>query len=149
MRKGRPLGRGKPPRPGSDTGWWTVIARTIGMENHRRPGHKAADALGGTMALSQDITEMLAELGRAGQDLEATLSPFLDTDRPSIPSLARLQEIADRNAQSAKLIQLILQGQAWDEVVLALLRGELEGAVAYFEDVAAVLAARIKQAGRE
>ena len=101
------------------------------------------------MALSQDITEMLAELRRARQDLEASLSPFLDTDRPGIPSLTRLQEIADRNAQSAKLIQLILQGQAWDEVVLALLRGELEGAVAYFEDVAAGLAARIEQAGRD
>ena len=68
---------------------------------------------------------------------------------PDVSSLARLQELADRNAQSAKLLGLILQGQALDTVLVAILRSELEGARAYFESVAAGLEARIHRAGRE
>ena len=101
------------------------------------------------MALRQDLTEMLDALRRARQDLDNSLSPFLDAEPPDVLSLARLQELAERNAQSARLLQTILQGQVADDLLLALLRAELEGSVAYFEEVAAGLAARIEQADRE
>ena len=101
------------------------------------------------MALSQDLTEMLDALRRAKQDLDDSLSPFLDAEPPDVPSLARLQELAGRNAQSARFLQTILQGQVVDDLLLALLRGELEGRAAYFEDVAAGLAARLARAAQE
>jgi hypothetical protein len=44
---------------------------------------------------------------------------------------------------------LILQGQALDNSLQALLRSKLEGAMAYFESVAGGLEARIHQADRE
>ena len=91
---------------------------------------------------------MLEALRRAKQDLDDSLSLFLDAVPPDVSSLARLQELADRNAQSAKLLGLILQGQALDTVLQAILRNELEGAMAYFESVAAGLEARIHQASR-
>ena len=101
------------------------------------------------MALSQDLTEMLDALRRAKQDLDDSFSPFLDAEPPDVPSLARLQELAERNAQSAKLLGLILQGQALDTVLQGILPRGHEGAMAYFEGVAAGLEARIHQAGRE
>jgi hypothetical protein len=92
---------------------------------------------------------MLDALRRAKQDLDNSLSLFLDAEPPDVPSLARLQELVGRNAQSARLLQTILQGQIADDLLLALLRGELEGSAAYFEEAAAGLEARIHQAGRE
>lgn len=68
---------------------------------------------------------------------------------PDVPSLGRLQELARRNAQSARLLQALLQWQAADDPLLALLRGELEGNVAYFEMIAAGLAARLARAAQD
>ena len=79
----------------------------------------------------------------ARQVLNDSLSPFLDAEPLDVPSLARLQELAGRHAQNARLPQTILQGQVADDLLLALLRGELEGSVAYFEEVATGLAARL------
>ena len=101
------------------------------------------------MGLSQDLAEMLAALRRARQDLDDSLSRLLDADPPDVQSLAQLQELAGRNAQSARLLQVILQGQVPDDLLLALSRGELEGSVAYFEEVAAGLAARLARAAQE
>lgn len=64
------------------------------------------------MTLTQDLSEMLDALHRAKQDLDESLSPFLDGDPPDLQLLAHLQEAAGRNARSAKLIEMILQGQA-------------------------------------
>lgn len=44
---------------------------------------------------------------------------------------------------------MILQGQVPDDLLLALLRGELEGSVTYFEEVAAGLAAKLARAAQE
>jgi hypothetical protein len=52
--------------------------------------------------------------------LDDSLSPFLDAEPPDARSLARLQELAGRNAQSARLLQAILQGQVADDLLLAL-----------------------------
>lgn len=51
------------------------------------------------MALSQDLTEMLAALRRARRDLDDSLSSLLSAEPPDARSLARLQELAERNAQ--------------------------------------------------
>ena len=64
------------------------------------------------MTLTQDLSEMLEALHRAKRDLDESLSLFLDVDPLDLQSLAHLQETAGRNARSAKLIEMILQGQA-------------------------------------
>jgi seryl-tRNA synthetase len=94
----------------------------------------------------RDLANIFDSLRRAQAELEDTVARIIEADPSDQMNLARLQELAARNAESARLIAVVVAAQSSDAQQSQML-SELQGLATSFEKTEAALAARLGVSG--